>query len=187
MSSSRLKPSVTPVTALAMRLRARPWNFASSGLSVTRLATRWPSLSSKLIPAGCAWRSLPFGPCTSTAPSTTVTVTPLGIVIGFLPIRDIVFPVGAELAPPERADQGRPLPNVAQQLTADAGLHGCAAGHHAARGRQDAGAETGEHLRHVIASEIDAAARPADALDAGDQLLAMRPVFQEQPQRLDRR
>jgi len=39
--------------------------------------------------AGCAWRSFPFGPCTSTAPSTILTVTPLGIVIGFLPIRDI--------------------------------------------------------------------------------------------------
>ena len=41
------------------------------------------------MPGGSAWRSLPFGPCTSTAPSSTLTVTPLGIVIGFLPIRDI--------------------------------------------------------------------------------------------------
>src|SRR5437867_7655260 len=43
------------------------------------------------MPEGKACRSLPFGPCTSTAPSCTLTVTPLGIVIGFLPIRDIRF------------------------------------------------------------------------------------------------
>src|SRR5438093_255980 len=98
MSSSRLKPSVTPVTALATRLRARPWNFAT-----------------------------------------------------------------------------------------DTCFDGLAARHDTARGRQDAGAEAGEHFRHVIASEIDAAARPADALDTGNQFLAVRPVFQEQPQRLDRR
>ena len=30
MSSSRFQPSVTPSTALATRLRARPWNFASA-------------------------------------------------------------------------------------------------------------------------------------------------------------
>src|SRR6185503_13156944 len=105
MSSSRLKPSVTPATALATRLRARPWNLPRPGSSPTREAVRWPSVSSKLIPAGYPWRSLPFGPCTSTAPSTTLTVTPLGIVIGFLPIRDI-------------ADS----PDVAQHFAADAGL-----------------------------------------------------------------
>ena len=40
MSSSRLKPSVTPVTALATRLRARPWNLPSCGSSVRSLATQ---------------------------------------------------------------------------------------------------------------------------------------------------
>src|SRR6185503_6980537 len=34
-------------------------------------------------------RILPFGPCTSTASGAIFTVTPFGIEIGFLPIRDM--------------------------------------------------------------------------------------------------
>jgi hypothetical protein len=45
-------------------------------------------------------------------------------------------------------------------------LLGLAAGHHAARGGEDARAEAAEHRRHVVAAEVDAAAGPADALDA---------------------
>src|SRR5262245_37184279 len=80
-----------------------------------------------------------------------------------------------------------PLPNVAQHLAADAGLYRGAAGHHAPRGREDARAEPSQHIRHVVAAEIDPAAGTADALDTGDQLLAMRSVLEEQPQRLRRR
>ena len=39
MSSSRFQPSCTPSTALATRLRARPWNLASD-LSSAALAAR---------------------------------------------------------------------------------------------------------------------------------------------------
>ena len=42
-----------------------------------------------MMPGGTACRILPFGPCTSTAPSAILTVTPFGIGIGFLPIRDM--------------------------------------------------------------------------------------------------
>ena len=35
-----LEASVTPATALATRLRARPWNLPSAGSSVARFATR---------------------------------------------------------------------------------------------------------------------------------------------------
>src|SRR5579872_2009746 len=167
MSSSFLKPSVTPATAFATRLRARPWNLPSPGSSVARVASSRPSASAKVMPAGCACRSWPFGPLTSTAPSTTFTVTPLGIAMGFLPIRDISR-----------------LPDVAEHFAADAGLHGRAAGHDAARRRQDARTEPREHVGHVLLAEIDAAAGPADALDAGDEALAVRAVLQEQPQRL---
>src|SRR5215510_11065119 len=155
MSSSRLKPSVTPVTAFATRLRDSPCSAPSAGSSLAVFATRWPSAISKLMPAGCAWRSWPFGPFTSMAPSTTLTVTPLGIAMGFLPIRDIVFSPGVL------------SPNVAKHFAPDAGFDGVPAGHHAARGGQDARAQTGQHIRHVVAPEIDAAAGTADALDAG--------------------
>src|SRR6516165_5765048 len=122
------------------------------------------------MPAGYAWRSFPFGPWTSTAPgvwSRTLTVTPLGIAMGFLPIRDI-------------SDS---LPDVAEHFAADASLRGCAARHHPSRRRQDAGAEPAEDFGDVLLAEIDAAPRSADALDAGDEPLAVRTVLQEQPQR----
>src|SRR4029077_8502831 len=167
MSSSFLKPSVTPSTALAARLRARPWYFARSGLSDSRDACSTLSATANLMPGGVAWRILPFGPCTSSAPSTTLTVTPLGSAIGFLPIRDIVFV----------------LPDVAEHFAADARFDRGLAGHHAARRREDAGAEARQHFRHVVSAEVDAAAGAADALDARDQLFAVRAVLQEEPQR----
>ena len=82
-------------------------------------------------------------------------------------------------APASRPARPAPsLPDVAQHLAAHAGLHGLAAGHDAARGRQDARPEPAQHRRHVVAAEVDAASRPADPLDAGDDLLAPRPVLE---------
>src|SRR5918998_5502483 len=140
MSSSFLKPSVTPVTALATRLRARPWNLRSSPSSRSSEATSVPLSCANTMPGGSGCRSLPLGPCTSTASPATLTVTPFGIGIGFLPIRDM----------------WHFLPDVAEHFAADARLAGGAAGHHAARRRQDAGAEAAEHLRHLLNAEVDA-------------------------------
>src|SRR6516164_8235305 len=120
------------------------------------------------MPAGYAWRSLPFGPWISTAPgvwSRTLTVTPLGIAMGFLPIRDIAAS----------------LPDVAEHFAAHARFRGRAPRHHPSRRRQDAGAEATEDFGHVLLAEVDAAPWPADALDAGDEPLTMRTVLQEQP------
>src|SRR5262245_20333390 len=162
MSSSFLKPCVTPRTALATRLRASPWNLPSSASSRTVRATRLASSCLNAMPGGSAWRSLPFGPCTSTAPSDTCTLTPAGIGMGFLPIRDMVN-----------------SPDVAEDFAADALLARLAAGHHAARRGQDGGAQPAEHGRDVLAAEVDAAAGTADALDAGDDALAARPVLEQ--------
>ena len=90
MSSSFLKPSVTPVTALATRLRARPWNFFSCASSRSSFATRASPSCAKSTPGGTACFSVPLGPFTSTAPAEMFTVTPFGTGIGFFPIRDIV-------------------------------------------------------------------------------------------------
>src|SRR5688500_2782789 len=170
MSSSFLKPSVTPLTALATRLRASPWNLRSSPSSRSSDATSDPLSCAKTMPGGTACRILPFGPWTSTASPAIFTVTPFGIGIGFLPIRDMLLS----------------LPNVAEHFAADARLAGRAAGHHAARGRQDAGAEAAEHRRHVLDAEIHAPAGPADALEAADDALAVRAVLQEQADHLTR-
>src|SRR5258705_2905446 len=170
MSSSFLKPSVTPVTALATRLRARPWNLPSAGSSRSVFATSVPLSCAKVIPGGMYCLTWPLGPCTSTLPGAVLTLPPLGSVIGFFQIRDMAT-----------------SPHVTQHFAADAGLARRAPGHHAPRRRQDVGAESAEHRRHVVHAEIDAAARAADALDAGDHFLAVRSVLQEQADRLARR
>src|SRR5688500_1625196 len=101
------------------------------------------------MPPGNACFSVPLGPCTSTAPASTLTVSPFGIVIGFFPIRDIVrIPVNSETdvgptfrsgGPPELKlgpTTARALPNITEHLSAHARLHGSGSGHHAARGRE---------------------------------------------------
>src|SRR4051812_2607456 len=122
------------------------------------------------MPGGSGWRSLPLGPCTSTAPALTSIFTPLGTAIIFLPIRDMVV---------SRCLSRRQLPHVTEDFAADAGLDRLAAGHHAARRRQDAGAEPREDVGDVVAAEVDAAAGTADALDPGDDFLTARSVFQQ--------
>src|SRR5688500_2547037 len=92
-------------------------------------------------------------------------LTPCGIPIGFLPIRDMAeFP---------------PLPHVTEYFAPDARLLGVAAGHHTARGRQDAGARAAESRRHFVVSEVDAPPGPADTLEPRNDTLAPRPVLEE--------
>src|SRR5213078_4193279 len=86
--------------------------------------------------------------------------------IGFFPIRDIW------------------LPNVAEHFAADAGAHRGAPGHHPARRGENAGAQAAEHGGHFGGLEIDAAARPADPLDPGDDFFAVRSVLQVDPNHL---
>src|SRR3979411_3282326 len=61
------------------------------------------------MPLGNGCLSFPLWPRASTAPSSIVTLTPLGMVIGLFPIRDMVFsPLGRARLRPARADDGRP-------------------------------------------------------------------------------
>src|SRR5687767_12965595 len=115
------------------------------------------------MPPGTVCLNFPFGPWTSTALSSSVMVTPLGIVISFFPIRDILF-LSSQLTVHssqfcQLSTVDCQLPNITEHLAADAHLDCFAARHHAARGRQNARAKPGQHLRHIIAAEIHAAAR----------------------------
>src|SRR5688572_2238985 len=184
MSSSFLKPSVTPATALATRLRASPWNLPSSGSSRSSVATRAPPSAlvscANTTPGGTTCRILPFGPWTSTAPPAIFTVTPFGIGIGFLPILDIASSVSSAWAKATNS------PYVAQDFAADAGLFGGPPRHHAARRRQNRGAEAAQHRWHVVDAEIDAAAGPADALETADHAFPVGAVLQEDADQLAR-
>src|SRR5262245_9088277 len=126
MSSSFFQPSVTPSTALLTRLRARPWNLSSSRSSAVFRVRSCPSSTTAVTPGGSGCFIWPFGPFTSTPLASTFTVTPFGITIGFLPILDIASP------------------DVAEDLAADTGLLGGAAGHHTLRRGQDVDAEAAE-------------------------------------------
>src|SRR5678815_4139799 len=175
MSSSFLKPSVTPVTAFATRLRARPWNFPSAGSSRSNFATTVPSSCANTMPGGTYWFSLPLGPCTSTPPGTVFTVTPFGIGIGFFPMRDMFSSCCCCRSP---------LPDVAEHFAADTGLARRASGHHATRRREDVRPQPSEHRRHIVDTQIHATAWTADALDAGDNAFTVGAVFQEQADHL---
>ena len=66
----------------------------------------------------------------------------------------------------------------AQHFAADTDLHGLAPGHHAPRGRQNAGPKPGQDRWHTVPTEVDTSPRSADPLDARDDVLAARTVLQ---------
>src|ERR1700679_3250685 len=86
-SSSFFQPFVTPSTALKTSARASPCT-AACALS-GRSTVNPPAFSENVIPAGIKAFTLPLGPSTTTMLLCTVYFTPLGSVMGFLPIRDI--------------------------------------------------------------------------------------------------
>src|SRR5689334_10682302 len=99
---------------LATRERVRPcsarWSLRSVGRVTTRLPSSWATVMSGLIRS----ESVPLGPLTVTPPGAICTSTPLGMGMGFRPIRLIRSP------------------HVAQHLAAHALLLGLATGDYAA-------------------------------------------------------
>src|ERR1019366_8525556 len=151
ISSSLVQPLVTPSTALLTRARASPCTAAcaSSGRSATRL----PSFCSIVMPDGRCVSSLPFGPW---------TITPLGIAIGFFPIRDISA-LGYQLSvisyPSIAVTENRRLitdnvllPNLAQQFAAETMATRLASRHHALGRGQDIDSHAAQHPRNLGAA-----------------------------------
>src|SRR5258708_11006283 len=156
ISSSRVQPLVTPSTALFTRARARPCTAACESFS--RTATRVPSLCSTLIPPGNAVSNFPLGPCTATVSPSILTVTPLGIGIGFLPIRDI----RSALAP--GVFVRTLLPDFAQQFAAYTFAACLSSRHHTPRRGKDVDPHAPKHAGNLCAAHIDAASRPRHPL-----------------------
>src|SRR6185436_1336122 len=162
MSSSFEKPSVTPLTAFIASARARPWKARCCRSSLERLHTSSPSAIAKLIPGGTGVVSFPLGPCTVSSCSPIWTLTSLGSAIAFPPMRDMALP----------------LPDVEQDLAADAFAGRAPAGHHASRRREHVDAEPAEDARDLVLAAVDAAAGTADALQVRDHPLHARAVLQ---------
>src|SRR6476661_8544930 len=167
MSSSRLKPSVTPWTLFATSARTRPCSERVFPSSLWRLNSTTLFSISTSIPWIIAVERVPFGPFTVRVFPSWRTSTPFGSGIGFFPIRDM----------------GLSLPNLAEDLAADAALGRLGARQDALRRRDDGQAETVEHARDLLLVAVNAAARARDALDAVDDRLAVGRVLQVDPQR----
>src|SRR5512133_543882 len=110
----RWKPVLTPVTILLIKARVMPCSERSWRSSVERLIKILPSSTSTCMRPGKVYTSWPFGPLTVMVELSILISTPLGIAIGKRPIRDIA---------------GLLLPDLAQNLAANAQLAGALAGH----------------------------------------------------------
>src|SRR5215210_5981359 len=140
----------------ATSVRVSPWSARSSPRSVGRVTTRVSPSRSIFMRCGTCVCSSPSGPLTITRPGSTAMFTPLGISIGFFPIRLIAG-----------------SPDEADDLAADSLLGGRAARHDSLGRGQDRRAHASEHARQAILARVDAAARLGDALEVGDDALAV--------------
>src|SRR5262245_6685402 len=140
----------------------------NAGLRVTLSAatrTSAPSTATR-VPSSTCTPSSPFGPLTRTRPSSTSTVTPPGIETGFLPTRDMAYP----------------LPDVAHELAPEARFARLAVGHDALRCGQDRGAEAAHHLRDAVLGHVHAAPGGAHALESRDHRRLVLGVLEIDPQ-----
>src|SRR3954465_14350101 len=102
----------------------------------------------------------PRGPATRTTVGSIVTVQPVGTGMGFLPMRDME------------------LPDLGDDLAADALLAGVVAGHHAVRRGQDRGPHAAQALGDVLRVDGGALARARDAPQPGDHRRAFARVLE---------
>src|SRR5262249_1695231 len=129
---------------LLTSVRVSPWSDLSSFVSVGRTIVRVSPSRSSAIRGGSCRVSEPLGPCTASTRPSSVTSTPDGTVMGRRPMRDIA------------------LPDVGEDLAAELGLLGLAAGHDPLGGADDDDAEAAEHPRDVRLARVHAQAGLAD-------------------------
>src|SRR5215216_5795020 len=144
----------------AINVRVNPCRARCSARSVGRVTSSWPSSSATSIARALRSSRLPRGPATRTTSGSIVTVTDSGTAMGFLPIRDMA------------------LPDLGDDLAADARLAGVVAGHHAVRRGQDRGAHAAQHLREVLGVDVGPLAGARYAPDPRDHRRAVLGVLQ---------
>src|SRR5829696_8415347 len=145
---------------LAISVRVRPWSARCSARSVGRVTTIWPSSCFTSIARALRSSRLPRGPATRTTSGSIVTETVSGTGMGLRPMRDMG------------------LPDLGDDLAADARLACVVAGHHAVRRGQDRGAHAAEHLRDVPGVDVGPLARARYAPDPGDHRRAVVGVLE---------
>src|SRR5258705_4950005 len=138
------------------------WSRRSDG----RLTRIWPSACSICMSRETRSWSSPFGPLTRTSSGSTVSWTPEGTGMGCLPIR------------------GPGLPDLRDDLAADAGTAGVVTGHQAVGSGDDRRAHAAEDARDVLRGDVGAATRLGDTPQARDHRAAVLRVLELHAQRL---
>src|SRR4051794_17738708 len=145
---------------LATSERMSPCRARCSPRSVGRLTSSSPSVCSTVMSRDLRSDRAPLGPVTWTTSGSTVTVTPSGTGMGFLPIRDI------------------DLPDLRHDLAADTRAARLVAGHDPARRRDDRRAHAALHLADAARGGVMALARARHAAQAADRRAAVLGVLQ---------
>src|SRR4051794_29765451 len=145
---------------LAISERVSPCRARCSPRSVGRLTRSWPFSCSTVMSRLTRSSSWPPGPATRTTSGSMVTVTVSGTGMGSLPMRDM------------------PLPDLRDDLAADAGPPGLVGGHDAARRGDDGGAHPALDLADAAGGGVVALAGPRDAAQPRDRRAAVVGVLQ---------
>src|SRR3954451_1799712 len=146
---------------LAMSDRVSPCRARCSPRSVGRLTRSCPSSWSTVMSRLLRSDSAPRGPVTWTTSGSTVTVTPSGTGMGFLPMRLTTR-----------------SPHLGDDLAAHAGAPRLVAGHDAARRRHDRCPHAALDLADPVRPRIVALARARDPAQAADRRAPVLGVLQ---------
>src|SRR5215212_6729981 len=160
---------------LAISVRVSPCNAREVRSSSGRRTSSVPSSCATSMGVATEWVSWPLGPLTVTCRPSIVTSTPLGTVMGSLPMRDMLL-----LLP--RWTLGSP--DVGEDFPAHALLVGLPVGEQARGRRQDRDAQAAQHAGQVGRLGVDPQAGLADPTDAGDRALPVRAVLESDRQAL---
>src|SRR3954453_15529522 len=146
---------------LATSERVSPCRARCSARSVGRVTSSVPSSSRISIARALRSARSPRGPATRTTSGSIVTVTPVGMGMGFLPMRLITA-----------------LPDLRHDLATDARLARIVARHDALRGRHDRRGHAAQDLRDVRGVDVRPPPRAGDPLEAGDHGRAVLSVLE---------
>src|ERR1700722_46566 len=147
---------------LAISVRVSPCSALCSPRSVGRVTISCSPSCVTAMSRLMRSESSPLGPFTRTDSGSIETVTPAGTGMGCLPILDI----------------SSRLPDLRQDLAADAGSARVVSGHDAVGGGDDGGAHAAEHLGDVLSVDVGAATGARDAPQSGDCRAAVLGVLQ---------
>src|SRR5215218_9314743 len=146
---------------LATSERVSPCRARCSARSVGRVMSSVPSSSRTSMARALRSARSPRGPATRTTSGSIVTVTPVGMGMGFLPMRLMMR-----------------LPDLGHDLAPDARLARIVAGHDALRSGDDRRAHAAQDLRDVLGVDVRPAPRAGYPLETGDDGRAVLSVLE---------